>query len=77
MKKIENDWHEAYISLNRLLGHLEAQRGISYSQGQDPVAKVSRSFTKSIVYAVVIISLILVSLFLAYIMFGLPTGITK
>ena len=24
LKKIENDWHQSYISLNRLLGHLEA-----------------------------------------------------
>ncbi|NQT95459.1 MAG: hypothetical protein HQ572_03325 [Candidatus Omnitrophica bacterium] len=66
LKKIENDWHEAYISLNRLLGHLEAQK--ENSPGENVITKASRSIGKTIMYSLMVLVLVLVMLFLAYIL---------
>jgi len=66
LKKIENDWHEAYISLNRLLGHLEAQKENKPEEGV--VTKASRSIGKTIMYILMALVLVSVILFLAYIL---------
>jgi len=66
LKKIENDWHEAYISLNRLLGHLEVQKDTKPEP--NAVTKASRSIGKTIMYGLMILVLVSVILFLAYIL---------
>lgn len=68
LRKIDNDWHESYISLNRLLGHLEAQKEDSSARGEGIAARLSKSIGKPILYFVVVFTFVLVILFLAYIL---------
>jgi len=68
LKKIDNDWHESYIFLNRLLGHLEAKReDVSNAQGT-VVGRVSRSIVRTVMYVLFFIVLISVILYIAFIL---------
>jgi len=65
LKKLESDWHEAYISLNRLLGHLEACKE---SDGKDLAKKRSQSLGKSVGLVVVVLVFVMVVIFLAQVL---------
>lgn len=64
LKKMENDWHESYISLNRLLGHLEAQRDMLSSQREGLGKRAWKVAVKIFLYLAVTILFVLVILFL-------------
>ena len=67
IKKIDNDWHDSYISLNRLLGSLEARK--DEAPGQRPATVKPRNpVMKFIIYSAVIITLVGIMLFLAYVL---------
>lgn len=68
LKKIENDWHESYISLNRLLGHLEAQKDIVSRQKEGLGKRAWKGTVKFFNYLAVIILLVLVIFYLMYIL---------
>ena len=65
LKKLESDWHEAYISLNRLLGHLEAS---NETVSKDLVKRRSQSLAKSVGLVVVVLVFVMVILFLAQVL---------
>lgn len=67
LAKIENDWHESYISLNRLLGHLEAQRDIAVRE-RHPFIKAWKSSLKYFIYLLFIILLALIILYFMYVL---------
>ena len=64
LKKIENDWHEAYISLNRLLGHLEAKKD-NPDNDKSSVTKAYRPMATGLLYVIVIIIFALLVLYFA------------
>jgi len=68
LQKIDNDWHEAYISLNRLLGHLEAQKDSTSANAGTAAAGLYKSIGKSLLYGVIVVAFVLVILFIAYIL---------
>lgn len=68
LKKIENDWHDSYISLNRLLGHLEAQKDIVSHLKAGLGKRAWKGTAKFLIYLAVIILLVLVILYLMYIL---------
>ena len=65
LKKLESDWHEAYISLNRLLGHLEVG---NETVSKDSVKKRSQSLAKSVGFVIVVLVFVMVILFLAQVL---------
>lgn len=68
LKKIENDWHESYISLNRLLGHLEAQKDTLLYHKGSLVKRAWKAVTKLFLYLAAFAILALVILYLVYIL---------
>lgn len=74
LKKLENDWHESYISLNRLLGHLEAQRDIFLREQGSLFKKVWGGAIKIFLYLIIIIIFSLVILYFMYILGILTTA---
>lgn len=67
LKKIDNDWHQAYISLNRLVGHLEAEKE-KVVQEAGPVPNVFSGVLKGVAYLGGALLIALIILFLAYIL---------
>ncbi len=65
LRKLESDWHEAYISLNRLLGHLEAHKEVA---SKDSVKNRSQFLGKSVGLVVVVLVFVMVILFLAQVL---------
>ena len=65
LKKLESDWHEVYISLNRLLGHLEVS---NETVSKDSVKKRSQSLAKSVGFVIVVLVFVMVILFLAQVL---------
>jgi hypothetical protein len=65
LAKLNNDWHQSYISLNRLLGHLEAQRNDAAKRFRIDMKKIPDLIGKFILYVVFIALLLMVILFLA------------
>jgi len=63
VKRINSDWHQAYISLNRLLGHLEAQKDVDTQDGAILMKK------RYITVARFLLNVILVFVFLGVIFF--------
>jgi hypothetical protein len=70
LRKINNDWHQSYISLNRLLGHLEAQKDSSSEKGRIKPKQVLSMIGKFIMYVVVIAVFIMVILFFIRVLSG-------
>ena len=68
LRKINNDWHQTYISLNRLLGHLEAQKDSDMHHGPKAVEEGSASIGRFAAYFVIIIVFALAIFFLARIL---------
>jgi len=68
LKRIESDWHQAYISLNRLLGHLEAQRDSNLHDGACAMKKGCVSMAKFALYFVLILASVVVIFFLTRIL---------
>ena len=64
LDKLEADWHESYINLNRLIGHLEAQK----EKAPQSIGPGMRSAGKYLAYFVFVIIVLLVTLYLAYIL---------
>lgn len=62
LKKIENDWHEAYISLNRLLGHLEVKRDAPEQRADSPT-KAYRPMASGLLYTIIIIIFALLAIY--------------
>lgn len=68
LKKIENDWHESYISLNRLLGHLEVQKDTLIRHKGSFAKRIWKVVAKVFVYLGAFTILALVILYLVYIL---------
>ena len=64
LRKIGNDWHQSYISLNRLLGHLEAQRDTVSEKNKISPRSMLAYAMKFMLYVAVIAVFIMVVLFL-------------
>ncbi|MFA5069401.1 MAG: hypothetical protein WC300_03260 [Candidatus Omnitrophota bacterium] len=67
IRKMDTDWHQSYISLNRLLGHLEAQTascceksGLDLKSALIPAAKLT-------LYAAVIAASVMAVFFFVYV----------
>jgi len=72
LKKLENDWHESYISLNRIHGHLEAQASDPTAR-DEAKASLFKGISKVILFIVGLAVLAVVALFIAYLLGFLPT----
>ena len=70
LRKIGNDWHQSYISLNRLLGHLEAQRDTVAEKGKISLRQILSAGGKFIIYVVIIAVFIMVILFFIHVLSG-------
>ena len=68
LRRISNDWHQTYISLNRLLGHLEAQKDSDVHNGAVAMKEGCVSIGRFVAYFVVILVFVLVICFLARIL---------
>lgn len=68
LKRISNDWHQTYISLNRLLGHLEVQKDSDVHDGAVAIKKRYISIARSIAYILIIFIVIAIIFFLAHIL---------
>lgn len=66
-KKLENDWHQVYITLNRLLGKLEAERDSGIKTDRERSGKF---FLNIISYIIIFGVLSLAAYFIVH-MFGL------
>ena len=64
LRKIESDWHSAYISLNRLLGRMESQGGKKQKDLGKKISSQRRAILKPLVVLIVIIAVILFLAFL-------------
>ncbi|MFH1868556.1 MAG: hypothetical protein ABH843_06255 [Candidatus Omnitrophota bacterium] len=67
LRNLENNWHDTYISLNRLLGHLEAQQ-LHVPAKEKRVMKAGKNIARSFMFLILIIILVLIGIFLAYIL---------
>ncbi|NQT90220.1 MAG: hypothetical protein HQ558_03100 [Candidatus Omnitrophica bacterium] len=72
LKKIENDWHESYISLNRLLGHLEAQKKMGVGKGGGK--GIGKFFGTALSYLIFLALVALLVIYLMHILGILKTG---
>jgi len=63
LRKLNNDWHQSYISLNRLLGHLEAESAMAKKKNEFDISKALSSIGRFILYAVIIAVFVMVILF--------------
>jgi hypothetical protein len=68
LRKISNDWHQSYISLNRLLGHLEADKDSAMEKNRLTPGHVLAYLAKLIVYAVIIAVFVMVVLFFIHVL---------
>jgi hypothetical protein len=68
LRKINNDWHQSYISLNRLLGHLESQRDTIAQADRIKPCQVLAAAGKFALYAVIIAVFIMVVLFFIHVL---------
>jgi hypothetical protein len=71
LRKISNDWHQSYISLNRLLGHLEAQKDSLAEKDRVKPKQILSAIGKFIMYAVIMTVLIMVILFFVRVLTGI------
>lgn len=71
LRKIGNDWHQSYISLNRLLGHLEAQRDTVSEKDRIRPEQILSAIGKFIMYAVIIAVFVMVILFFVHVLSGI------
>jgi hypothetical protein len=70
LRKISNDWHQSYISLNRLLGHLEAQRDTVAEKDKVSPKQIFSAIGKFILYTAVIAVFVMVILFFIHVLSG-------
>ena len=68
LRRIDNDWHQTYISLNRLLGHLEMQNTNDFRDGNAALRKGYLSVVRTVIYLIVVLVFVMVILFLAHIL---------
>ncbi len=69
LRRINNDWHQVYISLNRLLGHLEVQANAPVRNEGSSAAKSKASMgAKFVMYLITAIVFSAIVVFLAYIL---------
>ena len=68
LRKINNDWHQSYISLNRLLGHLEAEKNAGAGKSRINPKEILVSISKFILYAVVIAAFVMVIFFFIHVL---------
>ena len=71
LRKIGNDWHQSYISLNRLLGHLEAQRDTVSEKDRIGPKQILSAIGKFIMYSVIIAVFVMVILFFVHVLSGI------
>lgn len=67
LRNLENNWHDTYINLNRLLGHLEAQQQHIPAQ-EKPVLKMGKNIGRFFMFVVLLVILVLIGIFLAYVL---------
>jgi hypothetical protein len=70
LRKLNNDWHQSYISLNRLLGHLEAQQGEAAKKPVMDFKKIPGYIGRLILYAALLCIMYMVILFFVRILFS-------
>jgi hypothetical protein len=70
LRKLSNDWHQSYISLNRLLGHLEAQKGEAAKKPAIDFKKILGSISRLMLYGALICIMYMVILFFIRILFS-------
>jgi hypothetical protein len=70
LRKIGNDWHQSYISLNRLLGHLEAQRDTVSEKDRLRPKQILSAIGKFIMYSVIIVIFVMIILFFIRVLSG-------
>lgn len=68
LRRIDNDWHQSYISLNRLLGHLETQGSNDHGSGKAAFKRSYLFILRTAVYLIVVLVFVMVILFLAHIL---------
>jgi hypothetical protein len=70
LRKLNNDWHQSYISLNRLLGHLEAQQSETTKKPVIDFRRITSSIGRFILYAALICIMYMIILFFIRILFS-------
>ncbi len=68
LRKISNDWHQSYISLNRLLGHLEAEMNAAVEKDKISLKQVLDAIARFVLYAVIIAAFVMVILFFIHVL---------
>jgi len=68
LRKISNDWHQSYISLNRLLGHLEAEKNTAVEKDKISLKQVLAAIARFVLYAVIIVTFVMVILFFIHVL---------
>ena len=68
LRKISNDWHQSYISLNRLLGHLEAEKNTAVEKDKISLKQVLAAIVRFVLYAVIIATFVMVILFFIHVL---------
>jgi hypothetical protein len=69
LRKLNVDWHQSYISLNRLLGHLEAQKDNDIKRYRLNLKKIPSAIGRFLLYSVLILLFLMIILFLARALF--------
>jgi hypothetical protein len=70
LRKLNNDWHQSYISLNRLLGHIEAQQVETAKKPVIDFRKITSYIGRFILYAVLLCIMYMIILFFMRILFS-------